>query len=36
MMKRQKNQELLKRLTLVGLAVFLTLSDVVLLILKIT
>lgn len=36
LMKRQKNQELLKRLTLVGLAAFLTLSDIVLLILKVT
>lgn len=33
--KIQKNQELLKRLTLIGLAVFLTLADVILLILKI-
>lgn len=36
LLKRQRNQELVKRLMLIGLAAFLTVSDLILLVLKIT
>ena len=36
LLKRQRNQEIIKRLMLIGLAAFLTLSDLIVLVLKIT